>query len=370
MAISTNLDSAIVSQAFVDAIYKYIDGAENVVISNLEMPKSSGLSAETVLFRAEWQLKGEKVERELVGRIQPQGEGLFMDYDLALEYKVIKALEPTSVPVPEALFVELDSEALGTPFMVMSRVEGRIAPDDPPFTTGGWVLELSEEEQAKLADNSLSSMAQLHAIDLKSVGLENIGHGDQSLSGVDRLIAYWSDFTAWASDAPNPVIEFALQWVKDNKPAELGEEVLSWGDARLGNMLIDDDLKVSAIIDWEMVSTGPRELDLAWWLFLLEHHSAGIGAPLPPGFPTEEQEIRRYEELSGHIVQNLHFCKVLSAIRMCSLVARAAQLMKLAELIPQDSPMALVNPATILLAKMLDLPQPTGESDYYIGNRD
>lgn len=234
---------------------------------------------------------------------------------------------------------------------------------------GSWVTELPEAEQATLADNALRALADLHALDVGALGLADVGHGDRSLRGLDRLIDHWSTFADWAIVGANPTLTAALQWVKDQRPADLGPEVLCWGDARIGNMIVADDLSIGAIIDWEMVATGPRELDLGWWLFLLAHHTAGVGAALPPGFPAREAEIARYEELSGHTVRNLPYFEVLGGVRMAILVARAATMMQTAGLIPADSAMAVVNPATALLAGLLGLPAPTGDSDYYIGNR-
>ena len=62
--------------------------------------------------------------------------------------------------------------------------------------------------------------------------------------------------------------------------------MLSWGDARIGNMMFGDDLAVNGVLDWEMVGLGSPDIELGWWLFILRHHTEGIGAPLPPGFPT------------------------------------------------------------------------------------
>lgn len=340
------------------------DRVPGATVGDVTQPAASGLSAETLLVSASW----DGQHHELVVRLAPTADALFMDYDLAMEFRVLRALEPTAVPVPRAVFEEPDPAVLGAPFLVMERVDGRIAPDDPPFTMDGWVLELSPERQAAMCDNALRALAGLHALDLDELGLADVGHGDPALAGLDRLLDYWSSFAGWAVTGPNPTIEAGLAWVREHRP-DASSHVLSWGDARIGNMIVAGDESIAAIIDWEMVAPGPRELDLGWWLFLLEHHSAGVGAPLPPGFPAREAELARYEQLTGHTVSDLHYFEVLAGVRMSILVARAATLMRGAGLIRPDSPMALVNPATVLLAGKLGLPAPSGDSDYYIGNR-
>lgn len=370
MALANTLDLETATMAMTQAISTHVPGAQNVDVLNLQVPQSSGMSAETVMFDATWEQDGETQERSLIARVQPTDGGLFMDYDLDLECRVIRSLEDTNVPVPEALFVESGQNPLGSPFMVMSKIDGKIAEDDPPFTASGWVLELSEKDQEKLATNILETLVDLHSQDIKALGIADIGHGDQQLCGLDRMLEYWERFADWSTDGEHPIIGAGLQWLKDNRPADTGTDVLSWGDARLGNMIIGDNLNVNAIIDWEMVSVGPREVDLGWWLVMLEHHSWAMELALPPGFPDLDEEVKRYEVLSGHKVRNLHFFKVVAAVRLASLVARAATLLKAAKYIPDDSPMALVNPATTILAKLLDLPPPGGETDYYIGTRD
>ena len=369
MAMKNTLTEDVLVEALPKTIKRNISDAENVVVSNISVPQSSGLSAETVMFSASWQRAGVTVDRDFVARVQPSGPALFMDYDLEAEFKVMHALSTTSVPVPAVLFVETDTSFLGAPFLVMERVDGDIAADDPPFTVEGWVLDLPEEQRALLADNSLKAMVDLHNQNIVELGLDNIGHGNPELSGFDRLIDYWAKKSEWVLEEKNPTISAALEWVFENKPDDTDSNVLSWGDARLGNMIIAKDQSVAAIIDWEMLSCGPRELDLGWWLFLLKHHSVGVGAELPSGFKTRDEEIARYEELSGHKVRNLHYFEVFAGLRMAILVARAASLLKSAGYIPKDSPMALINPATNLLAELLGLPAPVGESDYYIGSR-
>jgi aminoglycoside phosphotransferase (APT) family kinase protein len=118
-----------------------------------------------------------------------------------------------------------------------------------------------------------------------------------------------------------------------------------------------------------MAALASPELDLGWWAFLMRYHTDGIGAAKPPGFPEIGAAIARYEELSGHQVTHLHFYEVFAGLRLSIIMHRAGNLMIGAGLLPPDAPMKLNNPATKLLAELLELPAPEGTLQSFVGNR-
>jgi aminoglycoside phosphotransferase (APT) family kinase protein len=325
-----------------------------VRVSGVEIPSEAGLSAETILFEADG--------RALVARVRPSGAAVFPDYDFAAEFRVLQALGATELPVPEVLWHEPDPSWLGGEFIVMERLYGRVPTDDPPFTATGWVLDLTAEQQATLCENALQIMVGVHRADWSGL--------DFLRCGLDEQLEYWQQTFEWAAEGePNPTVEAAFEWVRENRPADDEPLVLNWGDARIGNMMFADDLSVAGVLDWEMVAIASPELELGWWLFMLRHHTEGIGAPLPPGFPSREHVIARYEELSGHAVRHIDFYEAFAALRLSILMHRAGNLMIGAGLLPPDAPMKLNNPASQLLAKLTGLPAPEGATQSFIGNR-
>ena len=256
MALSNTTNPEQAATALGTAIARHL-GASDVRVTDVEMPQASGLSNETVLFTAEWLEEGGARSERLVARVQPTGPAVFPRYDFELEFAVMQALDTQSdVPVPHMLFHEPSPELLGAPFIVMTRVDGRVASDDPPFTAGGWVLELTPEEQGRMCENGLQALAKLHAVDVDAAGLGALR--DHAEAGIDGQLQFWRDTFAWAAagDA-NPTVEAGFAWLEENLPADLGPTVLTWGDARIGNMLFADDLSVAAVLDWEMVAVAP-----------------------------------------------------------------------------------------------------------------
>jgi aminoglycoside phosphotransferase (APT) family kinase protein len=347
-----------------------LPSARGVRVFDAHVPSAAGLSAETILFEAVWSEDGTERRRSLVARVRPAGASVFPDYDFEAEFRVLQAVGRAGLPVPEALWYEPDASILGGEFIVMERLYGQVPTDDPPFTVTGFVLELSAEQQAALCDNALQVLAKIHAVDWSGAGLDLLDRSELGAAGFDQHLAHWENTFEWAAEGePNPTVEAAFEWVREHRPTEDEPLVLNWGDARIGNMLFADDMTVAGVLDWEMVSLGSPELELGWWLFLLRHHTEGIGAPLPAGFPTREATIARYEELTGHQVEHIDFYEAFAGLRLSILMHRAGNMMIAAGLLPPDAPMKLNNPASQLLAKLVGLPAPEGAAQSFIGNR-
>jgi aminoglycoside phosphotransferase (APT) family kinase protein len=79
------------------------------------------------------------------------------------------------------------------------------------------------------------------------------------------------------------------------------------------------------VLDWEMVTLGSPEADLAWTIFLDRHHSEGIDTPRLEGFPSYEESIERYQLLTGHRVRHLHYYQVFAGYRFAVIMMRIAQ---------------------------------------------
>ena len=217
--------------------------------------------------------------------------------------------------------------------------------------------------------NSIDTLAQIHSVDWHALGLDFLDTPENH-SGLDAGLAQWRNTFEWAAEGePNPTIEAALAWLDENRPGGAETKVLNWGDARVGNIIFSDDLAAAGVLDWEMVVLASREQDLGWWLFLMRHHTEGVGAPLPDGIPDRAETVDYYERITGHQVQNLDYHEVLAGTRLAILMVRAAHMMIAAGLLPPDSPMSQSNPASQLVAKLLDLPAPTGATTSFIGNR-
>jgi aminoglycoside phosphotransferase (APT) family kinase protein len=335
--------------------------ARDVRVSAVQTPASNGFSAETLMFEAGWQEPGSQARHErLVAKVAPTGYQIFPEARFAEQYRLLQILAGTTIPVPAVHWHEPDPAVLGAPFYVMSRVDGDVPTDMPPYHTDGWLTAASPAERESIWWSGVSVLAQVHALDVGRLGLGFVDQVSYGPTGLRQRLAYYEHYLDWAYDGTVPVARQALQWLHEHRPAEPREPVLLWGDSRIGNIIFSGG-RAAAVLDWEMATLGQPEEDLAWFLFLDRHHSEGVGADRLAGFPAAAPTIARYEQLTGRTLADMDYYEVLSGLKFAVVMARIGQLFIHYDLVPPDNDFPYNNTATQLLAKVLGLPPPGGE---------
>jgi aminoglycoside phosphotransferase (APT) family kinase protein len=306
------------------------DVADDAVVQDLVVPDGNGMSSETLLF----DLAHDGQVEHLVARVAPRPESVpvFPDYDMGMQFRVMQEVA-SAVPVPAVRWLEEDPGPVGAAFFVMERVEGRVPPDVMPYNFGieSWLYDASPEEQRHLQDRSVEVLAALHALPVDRFGfLDDTPEGADPAerSALRRHVDATRGFYEWvvADQRPSPLIERAFAWLEDHWPDDEGETVLSWGDSRIGNMMFDGFDPV-AVLDWEMASLGPREVDLSWMVFLhrfFEEVAWKMELPGMRHFMHAPDVVAHYEQVSGHAVQNLEWHTTYAALRHAAIMYRVA----------------------------------------------
>jgi aminoglycoside phosphotransferase (APT) family kinase protein len=300
--------------------------AEPVAVTNVASP-GNGMSSETVLFDVQNVAEG-GVDR-YVARLAPLPDlyPVFAHYDLELQRKCMALVRAnTDVPAPEVAFFERDEEWLGTPFLVMRRIDGTPPPDIPPYVFEGWILDATPEQRRRLQDASVGLLARLHEIGPATHDLSFLAQPRFGESALDQQLGYQRWYYEWARNGVSyPLIERTLAWLDEHRPSE-GDPVLNWGDARIGNVLYVD-FQPAAVLDWEMATIGPREVDLAWMIFLdtfFDDLAERFGMPPLEGFMDRADVVATYESLTGHPVRALEWFEVLAALRFAIVSVRTS----------------------------------------------
>ncbi|MGN2636941.1 phosphotransferase family protein [Nocardia takedensis] len=301
-------------------------------ISRLARPESGGMSSTSILFDADWRAGGRDEHGSFVARLAPDADAfpVFRDYDLPTQYRVMEGVAAaTDVPVPGLCWLETGENPLGAPFFVMRRVDGRVPSDNPPYVFVGWLFDATDDERAHLTHKTLEIIAAIHAIDDPTARFPML---DGPGSGLRRHVDAQKDWYRWAlaDDGYDiPLIDRGFDWLERHWPADPGPDVLSWGDARPGNIIFDGFDPV-AVLDWEMAALGPRELDLAWTIFIhrfFQDLAVKFGMPGLPGFLRRDQVAEQYRRISGHTPRDLDFYLVYAALRHAVVMARITRRM-------------------------------------------
>ncbi len=316
-------------------------------------PSDTGFSSDTLMFALEHEGDARPQKRELVLRLEPTGGfGIFPEYDVAQQFGMMRALADTPVPVPEVLWLEEDPSALGAPFYVMTRVEGRVPSDTPPYHSAGWIHDASPEERRRLWHSGLRAMAEVHKLDPDAPRFAFLPKPPAEADPLAAQLDYWHGYMDWGMErARHPLLERALAWLLEHAPDDR-RRGLCWGDSRISNQIYRD-FEVAAVIDWEMVFVGDPVADLAWYIVLDRCFTEGIGIPRLEGMPGRDDTIAAWEAQVGRPAHHMHYYEVFAAFRFSAIMVRVFQQMKHYGRIPEEATADVDNLATSTLEKLL-----------------
>jgi aminoglycoside phosphotransferase (APT) family kinase protein len=286
---------------------------------------ANGMSSETILADVTWTEDGERRTHGFVVRMAPSADDVpvFAAYRLDHQYDAIRLVDELSdVPVPSPRWLEPTGDVLGAPFFFMDRVEGIVPPDVMPYTFGdNWFFDAPAEDRRRLQDSTLAAIAGLHQI---SNAAETFAFlDDREHAGPTPLRRHFEKTRAWYEWAVtdlgrSALVDRAVAWLDGHWPAADVPDniVLSWGDARIGNVLYRDFEPV-AVLDWEMAGLGPRELDLGWLVFAHQVFQTLAETFELPGLPDvlREEDVRAaYAEQTGVEVGDLTWFEIYSGL--------------------------------------------------------
>lgn len=264
-----------------------------------------------------WSCETLIVEGELVVRLPPVADGIFPTYDLEQQAAVQATVGAVGVPVAGPVRYEPDPGVLGAPFVAMPFVSGPIPGEFTPADP--WLSDLSDDAARHGVWRSfLDTLATIHAADPAGLGLR---------TGLTAELAFWDGYLDWATDGDPPrALADALAWCRANRPASEPPAALLWGDVRLGNVVYDaEQLVPKAVLDWDMASVGPPEMDLAWFL-ALEAVQTDLTGMTVPGFGTRADAPTVVEGRLGRPLGDLPWYEVFALVRASAILTRIALL--------------------------------------------
>jgi aminoglycoside phosphotransferase (APT) family kinase protein len=259
--------------------------------------------------------------RELVLRRPPRGAFLPSAHDVAREYRVLSALERTPVRAPTTVLLCEDESVIGAPFYLMERIDGVVIRNELPDS-------FDEPEQEKIGHELVDALAELHAVDYESCGLETFGkpHGY-----LERQVRRWSGQLELTLPLTRPVpdLERVAEWLRSNLPDSPAATIVH-GDYKLDNVMLapNPPARLIAIVDWEMSTIGDPLADVGWMISFwreAEDPTHDVFADLHSvtgmrGFSRRDALVRRYVELTGRDVSALEWYQVLAVWKLAILL--------------------------------------------------
>ncbi|MCL2536157.1 MAG: phosphotransferase family protein [Nocardiaceae bacterium] len=304
-------------------------GAPSARVSGLRKPSESGMSSISVLFTVDWDENGSPHHADLVARLTPEAAALpvFPGYDLERQAAVMRAVATHStVPVPRVRWIESSADVLGQPFIVMDRVDGVVPVDNPPYVFGGWALEATHAQRKLMQRSSVDTLVAIHSIPDPAAFLPDLAARspqDALRRHVESERAYY-EWTRREDGLRIPLLESSFEWLEQHWPTAPSEPVLCWGDSRIGNILYRD-FRPAAVLDWEMATLAPRELDVAWFVFfhsMFQDMAEEFGQPGLPDFLRRSEVVEQYQESTGVELRDLDFYLVYAALRHGTIMSR------------------------------------------------
>ena len=246
----------------------------------------------------------------VVLRRPPRGPLPPSAHDVLREARLLGALESTPVRVPKVLAVCDDPAVIGSPFYVMEQMHGEVITDTMPASLD------SPEERARIADQLIDGMVEIHSVDWEAIGLEGFGRPTGYL---ERQLRRFTGLWEHNQTRELPEVEQLAQWLQANMP-ESPPATIVHGDYRLGNTMFaaQPPAQLVAVFDWEMATIGDPLADLGYLVMMWTQ----AGDPESkfnlhtvtrlPGFPTRDQLVSLYEERSGRSMQALNWYVTLA----------------------------------------------------------
>ena len=250
--------------------------------------------------------------REYVLRRPPLGPVAPKSHDMERESRVLLRLHKAYPLAPLAYLFCSDPEIVGAPFFVMERRRGIVIRESMPERFKG-----QPELFRRMSEMIVDGLAELHGVDPKSIGLEELGRPQ---GYVERQIKGWHSRWEGAKNEDVPDFYRMYDWLLERIPLPQRESLVH-NDYKLDNMMVDaeDPSKCVAVFDWDMCTLGDPFIDLgtllSYWVQPSDSQMRISLSPMPtaqPGFYTREEVTKRYAEKSGLDLGTILFYEIFA----------------------------------------------------------
>ncbi len=252
---------------------------------------------------------------EFVLRRPPFGNTVRTAHDMRREFDVLSKLSAVYLPAPKPRLFCSDESVIGSEFYLMERRNGLIIRGAAPAE-----LDLPELQFA-VARSFIGNLAELHAVDYAAAGLADLGKPE---GYPQRQVEGWTKRYFAARTDDHSALESAIEWLNGRIP-DASDASLVHNDYKFDNVMLDpDDLtRITAVLDWEMVTIGDPLMDLGttlgYWMSPAEGE-AMLNMPFNPRVLMEkisrQQLADMYAGATGRDVSNIFYYYVFGTFKI------------------------------------------------------
>ena len=249
-------------------------------------------------------------------RRKPFGKLLPSAHAIDREYRLFAALHPTGFAVPRPIALCEDDAVIGAPFYLMELVEGRTFWD-------ATLPDILKADRRAYYDAMIDTLAELHAVDPRSVGLGDFGPPGNYF---ERQVQRWTKQYRAAQTEDIPEVDRLIEWLPQTLPEQTRTTIIH-GDYRIDNLIYATDTpRVAAVLDWELTTIGDPLADLTYlamnWAMPRDGRSGLADVDLEAaGLPTLDDVTARYCAASGRDkLPNLHWYFAYNLFRLVGIV--------------------------------------------------
>ena len=273
-----------------------------------------------------------EAQTRLVLRKKPPGPLLPSAHAVEREYRILKALAGSAVPVPPVLLLQEAEDVVGTPFYLMERVEGRVFHDTA-------LPDVTPEQRHAMYMSMAETLAALHGFDWQAAGLADYGKPGNYYA---RQLARWGRQWRETRTHDIPAVDRVMAWLAahlDDTP----DTTIVHGDFRIGNLMFAPNAPhVVAVLDWELSTLGHPLSDVAFsclpWHSTPQMYGGVAGLDRAAlGIPTQEAYIARYCAAAGRAAGPGRFHLAFSLFRFAVILDGIAARVKTGNAAAQDA---------------------------------
>ena len=117
------IDAAELQAKIIGWLQQKMPKAKGLTLENMAR-SGAGFSNETMLFDVKWKEGRKSFSEGMVLRTPPKAYPVFPEYALTKQFKVMKTLGETNVPVPKMFWLEEDSQPAGISLLCHGKAQG------------------------------------------------------------------------------------------------------------------------------------------------------------------------------------------------------------------------------------------------------